>query len=182
MLAGVILFSSWIVQNYYQSKWSTEKEALKRSQLVIDIEEVQRTNLEIAYHKEFSKLPLDTAHLAFVELRLTEIFMNLISWSQARLDDNEENVARMFGIKHLVNDTDRLAFNQKNYSLINANFKEVTKSFGNNFRALDDRFSQKYYEVENKSQQADNIFAGLYLAGTILLGIAYIDKVLKGKE
>src|SRR4051812_34104291 len=83
---ALIIFVSWVVQQH-QADTTATKEALKRSQLVVDIEEIGRAVNEMDFVEQSNKTPLDSTRLAIAQTNLGDCYMRLLTWSQGRIDD-----------------------------------------------------------------------------------------------
>ncbi|MET0946320.1 MAG: hypothetical protein ABWY22_12985 [Flavobacterium sp.] len=174
ILGGTILFLSWIVEKKYESNWSNEKQKLERSQLVIDITEVQRANYEVAYNIETQKDKQDLVLLTFIQIGLCRTYMNLLSWSKGRVSDDTENYKKIINSKREIDSANISNYNSGNYEIVNSNFELVKSVFEKKYLDLDNQFSVKVDEVDSKQNLWNIIFTILYVLGSILVGISFV--------
>lgn len=175
---GLILFLSWVIEKNIQADMAQEKEQLKRSQLVIDITEVQRSTWEVAYAKEINQKPIDTPVLAFIETNLTEVYMNLTNWSEARVKKSSDSLINgQIELKRAVSEQDRIALSRKDYLLIDHDFRIAAEVFGNKFRSLDNDFIDVYVDLDKRERQWSFIFNIFYVVGSLFLGLSYWSSV-----
>ncbi len=179
---GIIILTSWIVEKGFQSKWVNEVEKLKRSQLVIDITENQRSTLEVAYLIEIQKQQKDTFLLASLQQRLARVYLDLLTWGIGRVTEDTSQYSLVIQIKRIIDVNNGVCLNKKKYTSINSNFNLVTGVFRNFYMKLDKDFSDRVSLVNSKESLGFNIFASLYILGTILLGISYIIEQCERKR
>jgi len=182
IIGGIILFAAWVAQNHYKAKWDGEIQKLQRSQLVIDIEEVNRSVWEQAYLVESQRKPINKFLLAKAELELTRAYLDLYTWSVARVSDNSVNNSKMMEVKHMIDTTARQDLREGNYQHISQAFYFVSGQFGKYYMNLDRSFSAKVDEVSRIQENWQKVFMGSYIVGSIMLGWAFIlERLSKNK-
>ncbi|HEU4789655.1 MAG TPA: hypothetical protein VFS71_08230 [Flavobacterium sp.] len=174
ILGGTILFLSWIVEKKFESNWINEKQKLERSQLVIDITEVQRANYEVAYNVEAKKEKQDLVVLTFIQVGLCRTYINLLSWSKGRITDDAENYKKIINSKREIDSTNISSYNSGNYEKVHYNFEFVKSFFEKNYLDLDNQFSVKVDEVDAKQNLWNIIFTLLYVLGSLLVGVSFV--------
>src|SRR5215210_1128320 len=85
VLGASLIFASRIRQNYFKSNWTTERNRLERSQLVLDIEQGRANLWELALSQELNKEKPDEDVLLLTARQVIETEMLLSSWSEGRL-------------------------------------------------------------------------------------------------
>jgi hypothetical protein len=178
VLGGIILFSSWLVEKKFQFKWNEEKEQLKRSQLVIDISESQKTICEFAYISELRKKPADTLLLSFYQQRLSRVYMDMLNWSKVRVSGNTAEYSDLNHSRKLIDSINKASFVNKDYGTINTNFTGVAAAFDKSYLRLDNDFSKKYDQVISTADKWDLVFTILYILGSVLVGLGYVFELL----
>lgn len=176
MLGGVIIFGSWLAQNQFKAKWDDKILMLQRSQLVVDVGEVNRSIWEIAYYNEYRRKPTDMFGLAKAALELTKAELDLYTWGIARVSEDPTTISKMMDAKHMIDTTARQDLLNGNYEHIFEAFKFVNKQFEMNYMKLDQNFSDKVDEVRRTQDFWQTIFMVLYAVGSILLGGAYLKE------
>lgn len=182
IIGGLILFSSWIVEKNKQSKWSEEKDSLKRSQLVIDIAENQRVTLETAYFNEIRKSDSDEMLIAFYQKGLTRNYLNLLTWSKGRVSESPKEYSSLMASKKKIIKENLTFFRNGKFEKIKSNFTNVAEYFGTNFMKLDADFSDKYDLVEENENYWNKVFSLLYILGSLLIGLSYLLEHTKEKK
>lgn len=182
IIGGIIIFTSWIIENKFQSKWAHEKENLKRSQLVIDITENQRSIYEVAYMNECQRQQKDTLLLASYQQRLARVYMDLLSWSKGRVSDDATKYYEIINSKRQIDEQNRKCLKEGDYKTISSNFNIVAAVFGEVYMKLDNDFSDKMDIVNENEEYWTLVFTTLYILGSILLGISYVVEQLRKTE
>jgi hypothetical protein len=182
VIGGIIIFTSWIVEKKFQSKWTDEKDNLKRSQLVIDITENQRSIYEVAYLNECQRQQKDTLLLASYQQRLARVYMDLLSWSKGRVSDDAKKYNEIISSKRQIDEQNRNCLKESDYKTINRNFNKVAAVFGEVYMKLDNDFSDKVDIVNDNEKFWTLVFTTLYILGSMLLGISYVAEQLKKTE
>jgi hypothetical protein len=186
IIGSVIIFSSWMAERQVDLHKS-KVDDLKRSQLVIDITEVNRSNLEIEYNKAIRSNPIDSPQVAFIEINLALTYMNLINYNRMRIAgvDSEKIKLAQNDIlqKDFIDSTNRKAFIMRKFAYIDSSFVFVRNKFGQKYIALDRQYPV-IYRVEDSSQQFwSNIFSWSYGVGSVFIALAYFSGIIrKNKE
>ncbi len=174
MIGGIIIFASWIVDKKLQSKWTDQKEFLKRSQLVIDITEVSRSTYELAYYEQVRKNSIDSIQVSFIQLNLARVYLNLLSWSKGRISDDADNYSKLISSKRKIFEDNQRALLANDYKGISRTFNMVAALFAQDYMELDNKYSTLVGEVNDKEDFWGSVFISLYILGSIVLGIAFI--------
>lgn len=182
IIGGIVIFISWLVERNFQTKWTDEKEKLKRSQLVIDITETRRSILEVSYFSEVMKKPIDSLHVAFLQQRLAQTYLDLLTWSKGRVTDKSDDYLNLIKSKQKIVEENQTCFINDNYEKIDSNFNLVVTVFGINYTQLDKEFSNKFQLVQEKEDLWANLFTFLYVLGSSVLGLSFILEISKIKD
>jgi hypothetical protein len=174
IIGGITLFSSWIVEKKYESEWVNKKQNLERSQLVIDITEVRRSNYEVAYNIEAQKKNQDITTITFIQVGLCRTYMDLLSWSKGRITDDSGKYNKIVQLKKEIDEENINSFKSGNYNQVHLNFDMVKATFEAEYLKLDNNFATKVDEVDSNQKFWNNIFTSLYFLGSILVGISFI--------
>jgi hypothetical protein len=175
IVGGLIIFISWIAQQH-EANTAAASEKLKRSQLVVDIEEVQRTITEMDYLEQAGRRPIEPLRLATAKTNLADCYMRLLAWSQGRVDDSGTKYANLIDLKNKYDAENRAALLMGRYGLIDTNFNTVVTHFQQDFRDLDSRFTARYHGAEQDDEQSSFWFYMSYGLGSLLVGISYLLK------
>lgn len=175
IIGAIIIFCSWFVQNI-QADASAENEKLKRSQLVIDIQEVEQSLLETNLNQEVRRKPMDTVLLAVAQTKLAYCYMNKLTRSMARTTEDWEAYKKLLAEKNNLNDILNNALKSKDYAKINQGYKYAASKFQDDFRQLDDAFLVKYTKMEDREGQWNWWFRISYIIGSLLLAVSFLIK------
>ena len=174
IVGSLILFFSWIVEKEYKSNWEEKRDELRRSQLVIDIEEVNRSIYDLEFLHELSKQPIDSFSLANAALGQTRTKLNLYTWGVARVSENSEESSKMMAAKRVIIEISEKSLIAGNYQKIFEAHNFVSDVFAKNYMKNDNSYSDKVDEVNAERDKWSRIFFWLYILGSALLGASYI--------
>ena len=107
---------------------------------------------------EYRKKPIDTPQIAFIQLRLIREYLDLLTWSEGRVNTNSKNYADLTGNKTGI-DSDMLkSFNSGNYRRVNNVFYYIDSIFKSDYMHWDNLFAAEYQSVSRKENWWNNIF------------------------
>ena len=86
-VGGVILFGSWIFQNYFEAKWQDELAYLNAAQTQISVEEGHFTTWFVALYKEQRLSPPNDDVIHASALKAAQHQLNILTWATARVTD-----------------------------------------------------------------------------------------------
>jgi len=188
IIGGILLFFSWYADKT-ESDWSSEKDKLMRSQLVIDMLEMERSNYEIALAVELKRNPIDSFQVALSKQRLSRVYLDYLTQSIGRiLDRNEKSphydtlYVDMVSYKENFDVTNRENLKKQNYRSIDSAFDKVVDSFGSQFDDLGLAFKKKYWYVDKTETAYKKLFHVLYWLGSVALGYGFIVGKLRGEK
>ncbi len=188
IIGGILLFFSWYADKT-ESDWSSERDKLMRSQLVIDMLEMERCNYEIALALELKKSPIDSLQVALSKQRLSRVYFDYLTQSIGRvLDKNEKSLyydsqyVNMVRYKEIFDATNRENLRQQNYRSIDSAFDKVVDSFSSQFDNLRTAFREKYWYVDKTEAGYKKLFHALYWLGSLALGYGFIVGKLRGEK
>jgi len=182
IIGGLTLFSSWFVERNFQNNWTDQKENLKRSQLVIDITEVNRSTYELAYYAEVQKPKIDTPIVAFIQQRLARVYLDLLTWSKGRVTDDAKGYNVLINAKRQIDEDNRKYLSTHEYVKISKSFNNISQVFGKTYMSLDNEYSDKVDLVNENEKYWSDRFSFLYILGSVILGIAFIVEKTKGVD
>src|SRR6266511_236711 len=84
-LGGAIIFTSWLIQNYYRSLWTEEIAYLEKTQFLIEIEELKASQWQIQLHLESKRQPPNKSLYSSAAYNYIRSVSTLIAWEEARV-------------------------------------------------------------------------------------------------
>jgi len=169
----IILFSSWISQNYFKSRWLNERLYLEKTQFLIEIETVNTKRCEMRLNTEANKNPQNTILYSLAAYNYIESITRLLAWEEARISEDERKQIPIF-VKNLIQTDAKelLKKNDLNGLLKLASFaSEAQNKF---IKGLDEEYFSQMGKAIFKSSFWDSMFLLFYIIGSLLIGIRWI--------
>lgn len=88
LMGSLLIFASWLTQNWLKAHWENEKSKLERSQLAVDIEQNRMDEWTNALWQELHKEKPSKEVLGLSALKIIETSSNLSAWIRGRLMDD----------------------------------------------------------------------------------------------
>ena len=177
MVAGsVLLFVSWVAQNYQQSTWADERQRLMRSQSVLDVGEVRMEHWLALFMAEKAKVIPDRKLLGAYGYKLLQSDRNLAAWGAVRLEKDGAAVSRIFQKRDdLLGVAYRLYQEEKTEDLV----RLVEQTLDATIKAgVVERDTQRFFDAVDVVNQQEEFwnrtFLLSYVLGALLIGVAYL--------
>ena len=180
-IGALILFASWVSQNYFSASRVDELAYLDRAQILISIEEGHFSQwLGIFLVEESKNSPSDEVlrHSAF---KAAQHQLNIISWATARVTDpaTHDNllIEKRELAKKLVS-----AYSSGNSVEVIKWLSTLTSAANSEGPKLMAAFEDRYNGIRRESEQWNKRFLILYLVGSAFVSIGLIKEWVKQKE
>lgn len=172
-LGMIILFSSWISQNYFKSRWLDERLYLEKTQFLIEIEGITTKQCEMRLNTEAMKNPQDTTLYSLAAYNYIESLTRILAWEEARISEDERKQIPIL-VKNLTQTgaKEMLKKNDLNGLLqLASSANEIQNKF---IKGLDEEYFSQLGKAILKSSFWDRMFLLLYVIGSLLIGTRWI--------
>lgn len=169
-LGAVLLFGSWIAQNYYGAAKGDELAYLNQAQLLISVEEghfsVWLSTLLIEQQKDkpSSKILKDAA------LKAAQHQLNILTWATARVTDPGTH-QDLLTEKRQLQERIAQAYKQEQPGEIIAWLNALVTTAESRGPALVEAFAARYARSRDEKESWNTRFLILYILGTLLVAI-----------
>jgi hypothetical protein len=178
MIGTAALAYSWQMQNQELVKASDDVSRLQRSQMVVDIDEIQRDQWLIALDKDISSVKPDPELLS-VEAR--EAFEATLVWEthmKGRVADSPIEYQNQLAQRDaILAQAEKLA-EANDYKALTQALQGLTRNSKDLTRALDQKFFDEVDRATGKVASLESNMRGWYLIGTALLLLSSITASL----
>lgn len=174
----LLLFVSWISQNYFENKWANEIEHLSRIQIEVIREVSRRDAWLIEYNNQVNKEPQNRPLLAQAAYSLSTSSLNIMTaLSAASGKTYDTNIVPIFKKKKRVLELKELLDSKRYEKLIEkANqINEEYQSSSNSPRKL----MEAWIDALVNKDKWNYRFLWCYIIGSVLLGISWLIKQLE---
>ena len=179
IIGSILLFGSWITQNYLLIKWGNEVQFLNKAAAAITHSEINVDQWMILLISERSKESPRDEIVNTAALKVILHTASLLSWAESRITTKKETIRALLRErdelrKHAVErfnagDTDELV---KIVNKLNKYQNDVGK-------LVQEAEKKRRYDLLVKENVANILFLILYICGSLILGYAYIVSDLK---
>jgi hypothetical protein len=171
---AVVLFATWMIERQVD-EIVAERERLKRSQLVIDIEEQGARMLE----RDLIGLPMDSSNArsfeqAWLKYHLACSRMKLLSWQTLRTIDRESAFDSIRDLRDLYVVAGRKALSMGRLGVVDSMYVGASYLFQRDYMRLDEKFGAKFDDLNSAGVRWQGLFDWLYTIGSCLLGMGYL--------
>lgn len=172
----LLLFGSWIAQNYNESKWTNQLEWLEHIQTRIMEHEKMRDIWMIEHNTRDTSEPRDLKPRAFAALRMSKRTLHIMTWITAVNKTYEIDATVLLNRKNRFDELQTLFDNNKYEELIEKN-KLIIKEHNSQLTpSVVNGLNKKLATVRNRKDKWNFIFLWSYIIGTVLLGISWVMK------
>jgi hypothetical protein len=179
LMGSLLIFASWLTQNWLKVHWESEKAKLERSQLAVDIEQNRMDEWTNTLWQELHREKPSKEVLALSALKIIETSSNLSAWIRGRLMDDPVAYRGIIEKKKQLQADARAMFEKGDYD----NVVNASQYLQLLMRDTDDEAMEQFgYRVDavNRSQRRyDSIFLLAYILGSGLLAFEYVRKKLR---
>ncbi|MDO8733776.1 MAG: hypothetical protein Q7K21_01275 [Elusimicrobiota bacterium] len=168
-LGVTILFSSWIFQNYFKSRWLDEKSYLEKSQFLIEIETANAEQWKTIFNSEANATSPNKIRHLLSAYNYVKSITKLLAWEEARGADNDYKETPII-VKNLMHAKAKQLF-EKQDILGLTNMVILAGEVQNKFiKSLDETYFSKLAEANLRSSFWDKMFLAFYIFGSLLIG------------
>ena len=179
LIGSLLIFASWLTQNWLKVRWENEKARLERSQLAVDIEQTRMDEWTNTLWQELHKEKPSREVLGLSALKIIETSSNLSAWIRGRLMDDPASYADVIQKKKALQSNARVMFEKGDYE----NVVKASQYLQLLMKDVDDEamehFGYRVSEVNRSQQSYDSIFLFAYIVGSALLAFEYVRKKLR---
>ena len=113
LMGSLMIFASWLTQNWLKVHWEGEKAKLERSQLAVDIEQNRTDEWTNTLWQELHKEKPSKEVLGLSALKIIETSSNLSAWIRGRLMDDPVAYSRIIQNKSNCRRMQELCLNRE---------------------------------------------------------------------
>ena len=168
----IVIFTSWISQNYFKSRWFNDKLYLEKTQQLIELETLNAQHWEFIFNIEAKETNPNKVRHILSAYNYVKSVTKILAWEEARVSEDGSKEAPIF-VKNMIHAKAKEA-------LLKNDIKGLTKlviiarETQNKFiKDLDNRFFTKLYEANSKSSLWDKIFLMAYVVGSLLIAVRW---------
>lgn len=172
-IGATLLFSSWLAQNYFESKWAEELQYLEKTQLLIAVEEGRLTQWLVQLNLELQRESPQNDLLAIAATKVVGSTSNLIGWSRARLASGEDQIAPIQQKNDLQDLAENLRATQQTDELVSLAAR-ISSQANAEMGGLLDGFAAKVAEANERSAIWRQRFLTFYILGAITLATGWL--------
>jgi hypothetical protein len=176
-LGSIIIFSSWMTQNFMQEKWHSELVRLERNKLAIGFNEVNKNIYQTYLNSEQSHKATDSSYVDHLNLAFSAYV-------------NYAHLLQYLGVSISKDDKE---FLKKNENIFDENLKEIKKwnesgqidrlsDFAEGLSKWESEngtntigaYQSKIAEIREKEEFWNKIYLALYIAGAFCFSLAFM--------
>jgi hypothetical protein len=176
-VGSVIIFLSWISQNYFQDKWHQEVARIERNKLAIGFNEVNKNAYQIFMNEEKYKELNDTnykGNLVYA-YHAYDIYSNLLQYLGTTLTSDDSNFLKENETIFRGNIDDLTEWGRKGeVSKLKSFAERVSKWESENGMNTIWTYQTILSEMRNKEEWWSKAYIILYVFGAFCLGYAFI--------
>lgn len=172
-LGTLMLFSAWIAQNRFQSKWISERIYLEKTQFLIQIEQNNAEQWQIQMNVEAVRKPLNTDLYLSACYNFVISITNLLAWEEARVSSDSLKIAPIT-VKNYTQERAKRFLEAKD---LNGLIKLVTiaSEIKSSFQEqLDNKFLDLMMQSQEKADNWNSRFFWSYVVGSLLIAIRWV--------
>ena len=168
-LGAVVLFTSWLSQNYFEAERQGELTYLNQAQLLISIEEGHFSRWFGLLLVEQAKSPPNQEVLRDASLKAAQHQLNILTWATARVTDPATH-ARLLEDKNKLQEKLRAAHEKADTKALSALLNTMTAAADKHGPVLIEAFTKRYNEARNAQSFWRKVFLVSYVGGLLLTG------------
>jgi len=175
----MLVFLSWVFQNYFATQATEQRLRLERSQLAIDLQQSRMEQWHILYLQEKSKQEPDANTLTAASFKTLQSYLNVAAWSSVRLRENPADENADVQEKYKVHERLVTLYKSGNLEALEDDLRTVI-ALESQLRISDifsDEFRKRYARVEEREKRLTWLFVFTYALGSVMIGADFMLKL-----
>ena len=179
VFGAVLIFASWISQNYFKTQWSEQKSELDRFQTAILISEMMATQWELFYLQEASKNSPENSFVGLAAIKHIEANLFLPAWLEKSIVKDEAEYQRKLAILDRIDELSKNLYKEKKFKEL-MHLSDEAKEKANELQTdLSKTYHARLKQVVEQEKFWSYTFLIAYVVGSFLLGFGYLQNNLK---
>ncbi|SRR6266446_3904426 len=180
---AILIFVSWVLQNYFQQESQAKIRHLELSQQLIMMEELNQNQWLTLYTTERLSQSPRTEIINVSALQSYLHALNLLTWSAGRLEEDAEKASELIQKKRDLTSRAQQLFIENNTSELTASLNSIVQMGNALGPTLIDNANQAFQTARERETHVSRLFLLSYILGSGAIAIGFsLTKITSRKN